>query len=796
MRDEAPANAPRVAGIAAFAVADKGKKRGIMASLIRPEAASARVSELLATMTVREKLAQLQGLWIGAGEGGAVAPTMNTKNQLSNQFESFAADGLGQLTRVFGTTPVTPRDGLRDLIAHQRWLAENTRLRIGALVHEECLTGLSAWTATTFPAPIAWGATFDPDAVRAMGETIAETMARLGIHQGLAPVLDLIRDHRWGRVEECISEDPYLIATLGKGYVEGLQSHGAVATLKHFVGYSGSVAGRNLAPVHAGWREIEDLFLLPFEVCVLDAHVGSVMNAYPDIDGLPVAANQRLLTGVLRDRWGFSGTVVADYFAVAFLDELHHVADGLGDAARQALDAGVDVELPTGNAFREPLLADLEAHPEAMAAIDRAAERVLRQKEALGLLDIDATIAALESLLDDVPESLDPPAHRAVARRLAEESVILLANPSGLLPLRRDAKVAVVGPNADRQAALFGCYSFINHVLEHNPGVPSLVEAPSVLDALRAEFGDVAYAQGCAVCDDDTTGFADAVAAAKAADVVVAVVGDQAGLFGRGTSGEGCDTDCLDLPGVQSQLFDALAATGKPVVVVAVTGRPYALGPVAAKAAALVQAFFPGEEGAVAIAGVLSGRVNPSGRLPVSVPTSAGNEPYSYLHAQLGEPSDVTTVDTKPPFAFGHGLSYTTFEYADARVSASAPTDGWIEASVRVRNAGDRDGAEVVQVYGHDQVASVAPAVVQLLAYARVDLAAGQEREVALRIPAARFALHDRSMRRIVEPGNVDVWFGRSCDNPATPRATVRLTGSPAEVDNDSPRLATVTQQK
>ena len=751
---------------------------------------SERVLDLIATMTVPEKLAQLQGLWLNAGsDGGVVAPTMDSHVQ-SLQFEAFSTEGLGQLTRIYGTRPVTPRDGLLTIIARQRWLADNTRLRIGALVHEECLTGLAAWKATTFPTPLAWGATFDPEIVNAMGSAIGETMASLGIHQGLAPVLDLVRDHRWGRVEECVGEDPYLIATICKRYIEGIQAHGVLATLKHFAGYSNSVAGRNLAPVRMGRRELEDLFLLPFEVGVLDARVGSVMNAYPDVDGMPVAADSSLLTGVLRDRWGFTGTVVADYFAVSFLHDLHHVADGLGDAARQALAAGIDVELPTGDAFREPLLADLEAHPETLADIDRALGRVLAQKEALGLLDIDQVIADLEAKLETVPETLDPPAHRAIARKLAEESVILLDNAAGLLPLRPGAKVAVVGPNADREAALFGCYSFVNHVLAHNPGVPSGLTSPTILDGLRAEFGDVAYAQGCAVRDEATDGFAEAVAAAKKADVVVAVVGDQAGLFGRGTSGEGCDTDSLRLPGVQEQLLDALFATGVPVVVVAVTGRPYALGPIAARAAATVQTFFPGEEGACAVAGVLSGRVNPSGRLPVSVPASAGVEPYSYLHAQLGEPSDVTTVNTKPSFAFGHGLSYTSFEYTEASVSPSVATDGWIEASVQVRNAGERDGAEVVQVYGRDVVASVAPCVVQLLAYARVELAAGEQREVTLRIPAARFALHDRAMRRVVEPGEVQVWFGRSCAEDATARVSVQLTGAAAGVDNNSPRLA------
>ena len=763
-----------------------------MTSTLTPDLVQ-RVDDLMAIMTLQEKLAQLQGVWLGFRAGGVVAPGMDVQLQVEAEFEDFSAHGLGQLTRVYGTRPITPREGLESIIDRQRWLAKNTRTRIAALVHEECLTGLAAWTATTFPTPLAWGATFDPDLALEMGQAIGETMAALGIHQGMAPVLDLVVDRRYGRVEECIGEDPYLIATIGKGYIEGIQQHGPLATLKHFAGYSGSVGGRNLAPVHAGWREIEDLHLLPFEVGVLDAKVGSVMNAYPDIDGIPVAASEYLLTGVVRERWGFTGTLVADYFAIEFLDEAHRVADGLGDAAHQALKAGIDVELPTGKAFREPLLEWLETHPETLPLIDRALERVLRQKAELGLLDIDQVIADLETKLERVPDTLDPSSHREVARRIAEESIILLDNSADLLPLGHDLSIAVIGPNADRQAALFGGYSFVNHVLANNPGVPSHINAPTIVEALRSEFPRVTYAQGCSIRDMDTSGFAEAVEAASAADVVIAVVGDHSGLFGKGTSGEGCDTDSLHLPGVQEQLLDALFETGKPVIIVAVTGRAYAMGPLAAKAAATLQAFFPGEEGSSAIAGVISGRVNPSGRLPLSMLESVGNEPYSYLHANLVEPSSVTTMDGRPWRAFGYGLSYTSFEYSDVQITTTTPTDGWIEARVRVRNTGDRSGTEVVQVYGRDVIASIPPRTVQLLGYARVELAAGAEREVTLRIPTARFAFHDRQMRRVVEPGEVEVWFGRSCQDEATARHLVQLTGDIAEVGNETPRLVEVS---
>lgn len=313
------------------------------------QAGEARVRELLGRMTIEEKVAQLVGFW-EKEDGEAVAPLQGEFGSVA-RLEEFSRHGLGHLTRPYGTRPVDAADRASWLWKFQRDLVTRTRLGIPAIVHEECLTGLSAWKAATFPTPLAWGAAFDPDLVAGMGAAIADSMRVLGIHQGLAPVLDVIRDPRWGRVDECISEDPYLVGTIGTSYVRGLQSHGVHATLKHFVGYSASRAGRNFGPVHAGPRELADVLLVPFEMAILDGGVRSIMHSYAEIDGVPVAADPALLTGVLRDRWGFDGTVVADYYGVAFLHLLHHVAGDLEEAAGQALAAGVDIELPTGDAY-------------------------------------------------------------------------------------------------------------------------------------------------------------------------------------------------------------------------------------------------------------------------------------------------------------------------------------------------------------------------------------------------------------------------------------------------------------
>lgn len=417
---------------------------------------------------------------------------------------------------------------------------------------------------------------------------------------------------------------------------------------------------------------------------------------------------------------------------------------------------------------------------------------MLAQKARLGLLD-----ARTEDFADDRVDpariDLDPPAHRELAARMAEESVVLLSN-DGTLPMAAPGRVAVVGPNADDTAALFGCYSFANHVLPQHPGVELGLDVTSVLGALRVELPDAAitHVPGSAVDTDDTSGFGAAVAAAREAELCVTVVGDRAGLFGRGTSGEGCDADSLDLPGVQRELVEALLATGTPVVLVLLTGRPYAVDWAVERCAAVVQAFFPGQRGAGAIAGVLSGRINPSGRLPVSLPRSVVAQPYSYLHPRLGGASSVSNLDTAPVLPFGHGLSYTAFSHTDLRVGAAeVPTDGAIVARCRVTTTGDRAGADVVQLYATPAVASVTRPVVQLLGYARVHLEPGRSADVLFDVPTQRLAFTDRRMVRVVEPGHVALFVGTSCESPVL-TAAVGLTGPVHEESAADRRLVQV----
>ncbi|WSS24229.1 glycoside hydrolase family 3 C-terminal domain-containing protein [Streptomyces sp. NBC_01190] len=734
-------------------------------------------------MTLREKVAQLFGVWVGASaEGGEVAPYQHEMEERT-ELEPLLPHGLGQLTRPFGTAPVDPALGALSLLRTQRRIAAANRFGIPALAHEECLAGFATWGATAYPVPLSWGATFNPGLIREMAERIGRDLRSVGVHQGLAPVLDVVRDARWGRVEETIGEDPYLVGTVGTAYVQGLESAGVVATLKHFAGYSASRAGRNLAPVGMGTRERADVILPPFEMAIRESGVRSVMHAYTDTDGVPAAADERLLTGLLRDTWGFTGTVVADYFGITFLKTLHGVAGTLGEAAGAALAAGVDVELPTVKAFGEPLLTAVADGEVPEALIDRAVRRVLVQKAQLGLLDDDwdAVPEALAGADLTDPRALrgsvdlDGAANREVAGRIAEQSIVLLSN-DGTLPLAAPARIALIGPNAEAPAAVLGCYAFPVHVGVRHPEVPVGIELPTLREALAAEFAgsEIVTAAGTDIDGSATGGIAEATALARTADVVVLALGDRAGLFGRGTSGEGCDAESLALPGVQQDLLDALLDAGVPVVVTLLAGRPYALGRGVREAAAIVQSFFPGEEGTRAIAGVLSGRVDPSGRLPVSVPRGPGGQPSTYLAARLGQVSEVSSIDPTPAFGFGHGLTYTTFRWSDLDVDElHTHTGGDVRLSFTVRNTGRRGGTEVAQVYLHDPVASVVQPVQRLIGYQRVELAAGAAARVTLRIPAELAGFTGRDGHRVVEPGALELRLGPSSTDA---RLTVILT--------------------
>lgn len=840
------------------------------------EAIEAKARAVLGRLSVDEKVAQLVGLWEDTGEGtdAEVAPMQHELVDEVESFDAYARHGLGRLDRVYGNVPIAPAEGAAEVIRQQELLTSRGA-GIPAFIQEELLVGVMTYGATAFPSPLAWGATFDPGLIRRMGEAVGDAARAAGVTYGLAPVLDVVVDSRWGRTEECIAEDPYLIGVLGSAWVAGVQSRGVVATAKHFAGHSASLGARNQAPAPLGPREFADLHLLPFEMAVRLARVGSVMHSYAAVDGMPPAGDRSLLTGVLRDRFGFDGFVVADFLGVTFLHTHHKVAASLLDAGALALTAGLDMELTNAKCF--PLVGEeVKAGRFDAAVLDEAVLRVLRAKARVGLLDGVASTSDGEGAADGVSADaaravwmpalgadgsldLDPASHRALAREVAEASIVLLEN-SGLLPIPApvalgadswtDADdealaaegdlalavpgIAVVGPVADHWQALLGDYAFPNHV-EERFDVPPGIVVPTVLDAVRAEYGSsVTFASGGTWEGSTDADLDEAVRVASEADVVVAVVGDKAGLFGRGTVGEGCDVTTLALPGRQDELVERLLGLGVPVVLVVVSGRGYALAQYRDRAAAIVQAFFPGEEGAAAIAGVLSGRVTPSGRLPISLPLSADAAPYTYRQPTYGQTLRICEVPSAAAWPFGYGLSYTSFAWSAASLtlpsgevvplavgaresvdadsaarkefpgapgwspsdsgpgaSASWPIGTSVSVSVTVTNTGDVAGADVVQLYLTDSFASAVRPLVELLGFARVSLAPGESTVVTFDVHTDRLSFTGASLARVVEPGEVVLRLRRSAEDEVA-HVTLDVTGEVVEVGSDRELLTGV----
>lgn len=748
-----------------------------------PELSAAeRACALMARMSLNEKIHQLGSYWLrNDGDAASAAELTGHSHEVAPMEDAFTADsltweeaadsGLGHITRIWGTDPLEVDEGVNKLVTLQNDVRSRNAFGIPAIVHEECLTGFTAYRATVYPAAIAWGASWDPRLIGEMASRIGEDMAALGIHQGLSPLLDVVRDYRWGRVEETCGEDPYLVGSLGTAYVRGLQSQSVMATLKHFVAYPASRGGRNHAPVSMGPRELEDVMLPPFEMAVREGDVASVMNSYSDIDGVPTGASRHLLTEILRDRWGFDGTVVSDYWSVRFLQKMHRIAADTVEAGALALRAGLDVELPETTCYHY-LAEAVDRGLLTEEEIDTAVRRVLIQKVRLGLLDADWEPAS------DPTRNLDSADNRDVARRLAEGSITLLSN-DGTLPLARDKKLAVIGPVWSEVRSFMGCYAFPNHVLSRFSDRGTGLDITGLKEAL-AEISDedTAFVHGTGFMSGTDADIAEAVEAARNADVAVVTVGDIAGMFGGGTSGEGCDVANLDLPGRQGELLSAVLDTGTPTVVVLVTGRPYAVGAYADRCAAMIQAFMPGVEGAGAIARTLSGEVNPSGRLPVALPNTPGGQPGTYLAPPLAwESEGISNIDPRPAFPFGHGLSYTRFAYSNPQASAaSIPLDGSVDYSVTIRNEGERAGDEVVQLYAADPVAEVVRPLKQLIGFTKVHLEPGEAVRVTFTVHADRFSFIGVDMQRIVEGGRIELSVGPSSED--------RLAVTPVDIES------------
>jgi len=721
----------------------------------------AKVKALLKDMTIEEKIAQL---------GSIPGRNLLEDGKFSQEkAKDLLKNGIGQVTRISGgARDVTdPKQAATIANEIQRFLKEETRLGIPAIIHEECLSGFMAYGATTFPQAIGLASTWNPNLIERVTAIIRRQMRAVGVHQGLSPVLDIVRDPRWGRNEETFGEDPYLVASMGVAYVKGLQGsnlrEGIIATPKHFAAHGFSEGGRNRAPVHVPPRELREVYLFPFEAAVKEANAWSIMNAYHDIDGVPCAASRWLLTEILRGEWGFRGYVVSDYSAIRMLYTFHHVAADEKEAAVQALEAGIDIELPQVDCYGEPLLKAVREEKISMAVIDEAVSRILRAKFLLGLFENPYVDVRDTSLLFDTSED------RRLALEAARESMVLLKN-NGILPLRKDIKaIAVVGPNADNARNLHGDYSFTAHLRCEEPAVPTVTVLTGIKNKVSKETS-IYYARGCGISDGSKDGFKEALEAAEKSDVVIAVVGERSGLSNDDVSGEHRDRADIRLPGVQEELIEMLCETGKPVVVVLVNGRPLSLRRIVDKCSAILEAWLPGEEGGNAVADVLFGDYNPGGKLPVSFPQHVGQIPVNYGRRRSSF-GDYVFSSSKPLFPFGHGLSYTIFEYSSLSISPEkiGPA-GRVEISFDVKNVGDKKGDEVVQLYIQDEVASVTRPAMELKGFKRVTLEPGEKKRVTFRLSVDQLAFYDQHMRFVVEPGRFKVMIGSSSED-------IRLSG-------------------
>ena len=747
----------------AMLMAGCGKKTPLYKDASYP--AEERADDLIGRMTVEEKLGQLL-----CPLGWPMYEKVNGDVQITDAYRRFIREQHGgMLWGAFRADPWTRKtleNGLNPALAvkaynaFQRYAIDSTRLGIPILLAEEAPHGHMAIGTTVFPTSIGLSASWDTELLREVGEVIGEELMAVGGTIGYGPVIDLSREPRWSRVEETYGEDMFLTAEMAGALVKGASSKGVISTLKHFVAYGIPEGGHNGSPSHIGTRDLEENVLPTFKAAI-DAGALSVMTSYNSIDGIPTTCNKELLTGVLRDRWNFEGFVVSDLESIDGLHTSHRVAKDRQQAGELALNAGVDVDL--GAHCFSLLKESVEAGRVSTATLDRAVKRVLVRKFKAGLFDNPY-------LSEDNAREVRSPEHVAVAARAARESVTLLKN-NGVLPLKAGTRIALVGPNAHNMYNQLGDYTA--------PQDPANIV--TMLDGLRNAGAAVTYVKGCAVRDTRSHSIAEAVQAARKADVAVVVVGgssardfrtkyidtgaavvDQTAVSDM-EAGEGFDRSTLDLLGLQPQLLKELKATGKPLVVVYIEGRPLDKKWAAENADALLTLWYPGGEGGTALADVLLGRYNPAGRLSVSVPRSVGQLPV-YYNRKLPYSHDYVEEPASPLYPFGYGLSYTTFEYKNLLVGGPA-IDG-ITVTVDITNTGSMAGDEVVQVYIRDLVASTARPRKQLCAFKRVkDIPAGGTVTVTLPLDRSAFELVNPAMKRVVEPGEFEIQVCASSDD-------------------------------
>lgn len=737
-----------------------------------------RVKDLLERMTVEEKVGQLccplgWEMYTKTSKNGVTISDVYKEKMNEAPIGSFwavlRADPWTQKTLETGLNPELAAKALNAL---QKYAVEETRLGIPVLFAEECPHGHMAIGTTVFPTSLAQASTWNEELIRRMGEAIALEARLQGANIGYGPVLDIAREPRWSRMEETFGEDPVLTAVMGVAMMKGMQGEvqndgkHLYSTLKHFAAYGVPESGHNGARTNCGMRQLLSEYLPPFKKAV-EAGVGTIMTSYNSIDGVPCTANKELLTDVLRNQWGFKGFIYSDLLSIEGIAGMRAAKD-TKEAAVKALKAGLDMDLG-GNAFGKNLKKAFEEGLITMADLDRAVGNVLRLKFQMGLFENPYVSPEVAKKLVRSKE------HKELARQVAREGVVLLKN-EGVLPLSKNLKqLAVIGPNADMMYNQLGDYT----------APQDRKEVVTVLDGIRAAVSKgtrVTYVKGCAVRDTTATDIPAAVAAAQAADAVVLVVGGSSArdfktkYISTGAAtvsedaktlpdmdcGEGFDRSSLHLLGDQEKLIRAVAATGKPLVIVYIQGRAMNMNLAAEKAQALLTAWYPGEQGGMGIADILFGDYNPAGRLPVSVPRNEGQLPVFYSQ---GTQRDYVEGKGTPLYAFGYGLSYTKFSYSGLELQKGNDPETLQQVTCTVTNAGDRDGEEVVQLYIGDKAASVAQPPMLLKAFQRIFLKKGESKQVTFCLRKDDLAIYDLEMNYVVEPGDFKVMVGAASDD-------------------------------
>jgi len=722
-----------------------------------------RVTDLLHRMTLEEKIAQLS-------EAGCD----NMKEDNNAKTTRFIAEkfkfGVGT---IHGFT-LNVSEYAKAVNSIQKYLVQDTRLGIPAIFLSECLHGLVQDGATIFPQSIAMASSWNPELVWSVGCAIRREVKSIGASQVLSPDLDLARELRWGRIEETYGEDPYLASRMGVSMIKGLQEGAKpdgtylIANAKPFLTYSAPLGGLNLASTPGGWYDLYNTYLPPFKAAIQEANVLSVMSAYNSYDGEALNASKEIYTNLLRNQLGFKGYVYSDWGAVSMLHSFHKVADSYTKAGKLALEAGIDLEAPSPLCYQH--LDSLVRHNIVdIKVIDQAVSRILYVKFLAGLFE--------NPFVDEktLKSQIHPPEHVALSKKMADESIVLLKNENNLLPLDASKlkSIAVIGPNADQ--VQFGDYTWSRDNMD---GVTLLEGLKNILPKNVV----VNYAKGCDLVTLGTEGIKDACRAAQKSDVAVVVIGTASASLARdysnSTSGEGFDLTSLDPTGMQEQLVEAIAATGKPTIVVLIQGKPFSIPWIKDNVPAIVEAWYPGEKGGLSIAEILFGKINPSGRLPVSFPQSVGHLPcyYNYLPTDKGfyrqrgsyiKPGrDYVFSEPSALWPFGFGLSYTTYSYDKMELSASKLSfDDELNITVDVSNKGDIDGKETVQLYIRQEYCSILRPVKELRAFKKVNIKAGETEQITLKLKMRDCGYYNNKGKYLLETGKFFIMVGSSSED-------------------------------